>query len=143
MRFRFTAMAVALAVGLTTPALSHHSLAAEYDQNKVATIKGTISEVTWRNPHASITLAIKNPDGSIRSMKVEIAPPGALTRKGFDPAILKIGAPVTIEAWMPKDSGNTTQSAGRTITLVDGRQFDVADSWMWQSLNATAPTPIR
>jgi hypothetical protein len=136
-------MALALAAILNTRVLAHHSLAAEYDQNKVATIKGTISEVTWRNPHASITLAVKNPDGSVRSMKVEIAPPGALTRKGFDPTILKIGDTVTIEAWMPKDSGNTNQSAGRTITLGDGRQFDIADSWMWQPLNATAPAPIR
>ncbi len=36
------------------PVLAHHSVAGEYDQNKVVTLKGTVSKIEWTNPHARI-----------------------------------------------------------------------------------------
>jgi hypothetical protein len=74
-------MAITLALGLAVSALAHHSLA-EYDQTTIVTIKGTIAEIKWLNPHASIVMDVKNPDGSIRRIQVEIAPPHALKLKG-------------------------------------------------------------
>ena len=143
MRFRFLALATILALGLTVSALAHHSLI-EYDQNTIVTIKGTIAEIKWVNPHASLVMEVKEPDGSIRRIQVEMAPPNALVRKGIDTTLFRIGDAITFDVWMPKALGrNSDHSTGRTLTLADGRKFDVGDSLMWQGLNVTAPTPSR
>lgn len=142
MSFRLLAT-VAIVVAFTAPTLAHHSLS-NYDQNTIVTIKGTIGEIKWLNPHAVIVVQVKNSDGSSRSIQVEMAPPNGLVRKGIDPALFKIGDAVTVDVWMPKALGrNSDYSTGRTLTLADGRQFDVGDSLMWSPVNVTAPNPVR
>jgi len=143
MRIRFLLLATTLALGLAPSALAHHSLA-DYDQNTIVTIKGTISEVKWLNPHALIVVEVKNPDGSKRTIQVEIAPPNALIRKGIDPTLFRIGDALTADVWMPKSLGTSSGYAnGRTLILADGRKFAVGDSTMWTPLNTTAPTGTR
>ena len=143
MRFRFLTMAITLALALAVSALAHHSLA-EYDQTTIVTIKGTIAEIKWLNPHASIVMDVKNPDGSSRRIQVELAPPHALTLKGIDTTLFKVGDAVTFDVWMPKNIGTTSDhSTGRALILADGRKFDVGDSLMWQGLNTTSPAPTR
>jgi hypothetical protein len=72
-----------------------------------------------------------------------MAPPNALVRKGIDTALLKVGAAITVDAWMPKGLGRSSDLAsGRTLTLADGRQLDVGDSLNWTLLTAP-PTPTR
>ena len=39
-------------VGSVVPVVAHHSVAGEYDQNKVVTLKGTVAKIEWTNPHA-------------------------------------------------------------------------------------------
>jgi hypothetical protein len=141
MRFRLLAM-FATVVSLTAPTLAHHSLAG-YDQGTLVTARGTLTEISWVNPHASITLAIKNPDGSTTSMKVEMAPPGALMRKGFDQTTLRIGDALTLEVWRPKNPTELSYYTGRALILPDGRRFDVGDSLMWQELNVRGPNPTQ
>src|SRR5262245_16053 len=102
MRFRFLTMAITLTLGLAVSTLAHHSLA-QYDQTTIVTIKGTIAEIKWLNPHASIVMDVKNPDGSSRRIQVEIAPPNALKLKGIDTSLFKVGDAVTFDVWMPKD----------------------------------------
>ena len=143
MRFRFLTMATTLSLGLAVSARAHHSLV-EYDQNTVITIKGTIAEIKWLNPHASLVVEVKNPDGSVRRIQVEMAPPNALVRKGIDTTLFRIGDAITFDTWMPKNLGsNSDHATGRTLTLADGRKFDVGDSLMWQGVNVTTPTPTR
>ncbi len=37
-------------VGVTTPASAHHSFAM-FDAEQLVVVKGTVSKVSWRNPH--------------------------------------------------------------------------------------------
>ena len=50
-----------IALGAAGPALAHHSFAM-FDQKKVLTLEGTVSQFQWTNPHAFIDLAV--PDGA-------------------------------------------------------------------------------
>jgi len=122
--------------------LAHHSLA-DYDPSTLVKFSGTIAEIAWRNPHKWITLTVRNPDGTNSSITIEIGGPAALLRKGFDKAVLRIGDTVTLETWKGKDPTVTKSFNGRTLTLGDGRQFDVADNWIPPGLAGTAPTPTR
>ena len=123
-------------------AVAHHSFAAEFDASKVVHLDGTVVQFSWVNPHSWITLMVRNPDGSTFTANIEVAGPAALLRKGFDRAFVNVGDSVVIETWKGKDPGITKSFSGRTLTLGDGRQFDVADNWMTQGLNG-APSPTR
>jgi hypothetical protein len=119
-------MTTTLALILTVPAWAHHSLV-DYDQNTVVTLRGTVTEIQWMNPHARMTVRIANPDGSSTLMPVEMAGPSALMRKGLDKAFVKVGDSVTFEAWRPNNRLSTSRPNGRTLILADGRRFDVGD----------------
>ena len=43
---------------------AHHSLAGVYDMKKESEIAGSVEKVQFVNPHGSLTLAVKNPDGT-------------------------------------------------------------------------------
>src|SRR5262245_40399887 len=45
--------------------LSHHSVAANFDQSKTLDITGKVKEFEIRNPHSQLTLEVTKPDGSI------------------------------------------------------------------------------
>ncbi len=41
---------------MSAPAFAHHSLAAEYDEKKPVTLKGTVTKFDWTNPHVFVFL---------------------------------------------------------------------------------------
>ena len=42
---------------------AHHSLAGVYDMKAEKELSGTVEKVQFTNPHGSLTIAVKNPDG--------------------------------------------------------------------------------
>jgi hypothetical protein len=125
-------LAVVTLIGIVaTPAFAHHSVAASHDTSRFGTIAGTVAKVDWTNPHVWITLTVTKPNGDVVTERVEIAAPGRLGKIGFNANLLKIGDLVTVEAWMPKNDPRFAASApnGRTLSLPDGRRFDVGDVW--------------
>jgi hypothetical protein len=43
---------------------AHHSLAGVYDMRKEGEMTGTFVSIKLTNPHGSLTVAVKNPDGT-------------------------------------------------------------------------------
>jgi hypothetical protein len=102
-------------------AWAHHSFAAEYDGNKPVTIKGTISGMSWSNPHSWVQVDVKGPDGSVKTWRCEFGSPNQLYRRGIKKSDLPVGADVTVTGFLAKD-GTTTANA-TSVTLADGRQL--------------------
>ena len=115
------AFVVALLGVLAVPVFAHHSFAAEYDQSKPFTIKGTVTKVEWMNPHAYFYVDVKDEGtGAVSNWAIEMGNLSVLMRQGWRKDSLKIGDVVSVTGFRAKDGEN--HGNGRTVTLSDGRK---------------------
>jgi hypothetical protein len=109
---------IAVAAGLLalvtgSPAIAHHSFAM-FDQTKSVTLKGTVIEFQWTNPHSWIELQV-----GADKWGIELNSPNNLTRQGWRRTIIKPGDAVTVTI-NPLRNG-MKGGLFNTITLPDGR----------------------
>lgn len=88
--------ALAIAAGLA-PVLAHHGTAASYDQTKWVTLKGTVTEFLWRNPHSALFLDVKQSDGNVTAYSIEMFSPSLMVKQGYKRTVLKAGDEVEID----------------------------------------------
>src|SRR5690348_9535048 len=70
------AIAFGAAVMIATPALAHHSFAM-FDQRKIMTLDGTVTEFQWTNPHAFIEIDVPS-EGKQVHWSIELNSPNNL-----------------------------------------------------------------
>lgn len=88
--------AVALAaVTVALPAAAHHSFAM-FDQQKIMTLKGTVTEFQWTNPHAFIEMDVPVGGGGAVHWSIELNSPNNLKRQGWKRDSLHRGDQVTL-----------------------------------------------
>jgi hypothetical protein len=88
----------ALVVGLliiSTPLFAHHQ-GAEFDNGKRVTIKGTVTEWFWANPHCFLKLDVKGDDGQVAHWVVETQAPPNIVPYGWTKQTFKPGDEVTV-----------------------------------------------
>jgi hypothetical protein len=105
------------------PLIAHHSFDAEYDSKKTTTITGFVTKLDWQNPHAFVFIDTKDESGTVKTFKVEMGPPYALTRGGWTRNSVKIGDKVTVEgAALAKDGSNAAGSEQTTVMILASGQ---------------------
>jgi hypothetical protein len=77
------------------PALAHHSFAM-FDRQKEVTLKGTVKEFQWTNPHSFIEIETPDEKGGAVTYSIEMNSPNNLTRQGWKSTALKPGDKVTL-----------------------------------------------
>lgn len=112
---RFVLLATAGLLLATLPAVAHHSFKAEYDETKPITLKGTITKVTWNNPHVLMFLDVKDDDGKVANWQLELASPNGLMSQGWKVDSLKPGDEVTVSGFRARDGSNLANI--RKVTL--------------------------
>ena len=113
------AAAFAIAVA-ATPAMAHHSFAAEFDATKQVNLTGSVTKVEWMNPHVWFHIDVKDETGKVTSWGVEMGSPNGLMRAGWSRTSMKTGDIVTVEGSRAKD-GSFNANA-RTVTLASTNQ---------------------
>jgi hypothetical protein len=81
------------------PLQAHHSTAGVYDPGKEEEVTGTLSKLQFVNPHGTITVTVKNEDGTTTDWTFTTGSATALARRGISkvgPNALKIGEELTV-----------------------------------------------
>jgi uncharacterized protein DUF6152 len=118
-------VATAVAVAWTTPALAHHSFAAQYDAQKHVELKGVVTKIEWTNPHARFYIDEKNDKGDVTSWNFEMASPNVLVRNGWKRTSLKIGDQVTVTGYLARmgPPAGPKMAIAESLTRADGTKM--------------------
>jgi hypothetical protein len=107
------------------PALAHHGTSG-YDFTKTITLSGTATSFDWSNPHCLLHLDVKDESGAVQRWTLELAPPTAMSRKGWDKDSIKPGDEVMIDAHPAKSGiplGISSSTSYVLKTVVNGKQL--------------------
>ena len=103
------------------PLLAHHG-EANYDTTKVVSVKGTVTEFSFINPHVQISLDVKNEKGEIEKWVGEARSPSMLARiGGWDKNTVKVGDLITASGHRTKNGTNFLRLM--KIVLPDSREM--------------------
>jgi hypothetical protein len=110
------------------PAFAHHPFASEFDWKKAVTLTGTVTKVEWTNPHAFVSIDVRDASGTITNWALELGSLRVLEKHyGWNGNLLKTGDKVSVDGWLAKD-GKKLVSA-KSFTLTNGREFFAASSF--------------
>ncbi len=111
---------VVLALSAPVGVAAHHG-AASFDTATELTLKGTVTEWQWFNPHCFLKFDAKGEDGTVKNWAVEAGNPTDMTKRGWSRTSFKPGDQVTVTL-QPVKTGAPVGRI-RTVVLADGREF--------------------
>ncbi|MBI4886205.1 MAG: hypothetical protein HY824_03850 [Acidobacteria bacterium] len=103
----------------STSALAHHGAASLYDVHKETTMKVTITEFVWINPHVEVGIA--SVDDTRAHWLLELGSPPNISNRGWTSKSLKPGDVVTVTF----NPGLRGAPVGRLLKVVfpDGKEL--------------------
>jgi len=107
--------------------LAHHSLAGVYDMKKEMEMSGSLDSVKFVNPHGSLTLLVKNPDGSTTPWVMTLGSATALAQRGIGRTganALHVGDNITVK-FLPAKDGSPLGFL-KTVIMPDGRVIQIS-----------------
>ena len=106
---------------ILAPAAAHHSFAM-FDSDKTVTMKGTVKELEWTNPHSWLRVMVEGQTThQPRQWSIELASTGQQTRIGWTKDSVKPGDKVALEIHPLRDG--TRGGTLLLITLPDGTKL--------------------
>jgi hypothetical protein len=113
--------AVVILLFASHSAFAHHGTSA-YDTSKLTTVKGTVTDFQFNNPHVMISVEAKDDKGKVETWISEANSPNVLTRHGWNRDIIKKGDQITIIGNRPKNGAKTLRL--QKVILPDGQELD-------------------
>ena len=112
---------------------AHHSLAGVFDMKAEKEIDGTLTAIKFVNPHGSMTITVKNPDGTTIDWVFTTGSATSLADRGISkvgPNALKVGEPLHAK-FIPARNGSplgflksVTRADGQTLNISQGAASD-------------------
>src|SRR5216683_7292164 len=112
------ALAIIIVQLTFSPLLFAHHGQSAVDLNKKITLKGTVTNFEWVNPHSHFSIDVKDDSGKIQNWTMELSTPLMLQRGGWTKTILKPGDTVTA-TFYPAKNGSTIGFLDNVV-LADG-----------------------
>ena len=115
MRSRRAVWIAGVAASLLTavPGFGHHSFDAQYDKNQTIMLSGTVTKVTWTNPHVLVFLDVKDGATTV-NWELELASPNGLMSQGWKVDSLKPGSHISISGYPARD-GSRLANARKVV----------------------------
>jgi hypothetical protein len=107
--------------------LAHHSLAGVYDMRKDAEASGALTKIQLSNPHGSLTVAVKNADGTTTDWVMTTGSATSLAQRGIGrsgPNAFTIGETITVK-FLPARNGSPLGFL-KTVVRADGRVVQIS-----------------
>jgi hypothetical protein len=111
---------LALAILFASAPLAAHHGEVNYDTEKVVSVKGTVTEFQFINPHVQIFMDVKNDKGEVEKWSCEARSPIMLVRVGgWDKNTLKPGDVITASGYRARNGSPILRL--QKIVLADGK----------------------
>ena len=114
-------LAVTFGLLATSGSLSAHHGAAGYNMDKAVSMKATITNFEWGNPHNQIYFDVTDDKGTVAHWVAETEPPAVMLERGWSRKSLKPGDQVTVYAFVAKNGATT--AVLQKIVMADGKEL--------------------
>lgn len=121
-----------------TVVAAHHSTT-EFDYTKQITIKGSVKEIQWTNPHSYIQLLVTGEGGEEIQWSVEIGSPSLNINMGWRKSSVKVGDVVTMNI-APAHNGKPYGTL-RVLTFANGQKLEGVAARVGGGQRGAAPGP--
>ena len=114
-------MAAGMTFGVSAPALSHHSHAM-FNYNQEVDVTGTVTEMSFRNPHVFLYVDVEEESGETVNYWIEMSNLPNMIRRGIGLNTFKPGDVITVNMHPLRDGrpgGSYT-----TVVAADGTTYD-------------------
>jgi hypothetical protein len=103
---------------LSTTVFAHHG-ASVYDSAKLTTLKGTVTDFQFMNPHTAILFDVMGADGKVEKWTGEAPSLTTMSRAGWSKTIMKSGDKVTFIGNLAKSGSHIMRI--RKVIFPDGK----------------------
>ena len=107
---------------LCSATVSGHHGASPYDATKLTTVKGTVSDFQFINPHVELFVEVKDENGKVDTWVGEANSPNVLSRHGWSRDIIKKGDQITAIGNRGKNGSKTLRL--QKVILSTGQELD-------------------
>ena len=124
MRAHLFALGAAGILAATVSLSAHHSWPVDF--SKEVTVKGTVTEYNWGNPHVMITLDVRDENGRLEKWDVGGPSTTRMAANGWDKNTIKMGDVITGTGYRFSDGQRILRlqkavMAGGKVMLLYGR----------------------
>ena len=92
-----------------------------YDMSQTITLKATVEDFDWSNPHVQIHFDVKDDKGTVEQWMAECPSPNRLTKTGWNKDTLKPQDEITITGNPTKDGSKSIRLG--SVVLPDGQEL--------------------
>jgi hypothetical protein len=116
---RIPAVVIAVLVSVAAALSAHHAWPVSYE--KLVTVKGTVVEFTWANPHPMMTLSVRTDDGRAEEWQIGGPALNRMEANGWNKTTVKAGDTLTGIGYQFADGKRVLRL--ERVVLADGREM--------------------
>jgi Family of unknown function (DUF6152) len=106
-------------------AAAHHGYAA-FDTSAEITLKGTVTDFHFVNPHCVIEFDVKDANGQVQNWKAELTSANHLAPKGWNESTIQAGEEISITGYRAKNGAPSIWVT--KLNLANGQELNIDTS---------------